>query len=150
DQPNLWGRCKRGSLQWQFGQFVNDFSVSYQDPRIRGSRVSGQVSGYHSMSRFIIRDLGQSIRTGGDVRFGFPMPHSRFTYLYVDYGGEKVRYGNSGLVSTINCANCFRSTVGTSLEHDTQIGMPFPYGGVRQSVDAQFNGGPLGGTASFQ
>jgi outer membrane protein insertion porin family len=150
DEPNMFGRCKRGSLQWQFGQFINDFNLSYQDPRLRGSRVSGQVSAYHSMSRFIIQDLGRTIRTGGDIRFGFPIASTRFTRLYLDYGGEKVAYGNTGLVSTINCSNCFRSTVGTSLEHDTQVGAPFPYTGVRQSVEMQFNGGPLGGTASFQ
>ena len=150
DQPNLWGRCKKGSIQWQFGQFVNDLNVSYSDPRIRDSRISGQITAYHSMSRFVIRDLGQSIRTGGDIRFGFPVPESRYTRFFLDYGGEKVRYGNSGLVSTINCANCIRSTLGASLEHDNQVGTPFPYAGVRQSVEAQFNGGPLGGTASFQ
>jgi outer membrane protein insertion porin family len=150
DQPNLFGRCKRGSLQWQFGQFLNDFNLSYQDPRIRGSRISGQVSAYHSMTRYIIQDLGRSTRIGGDVRFGFPLPSSRRTMFYVSYGGEKVKYGDEGLVSTINCANCFRSTLGTSLEHDSQIGAPFPYSGVRQSVSAEFNGGPLGGTASFQ
>lgn len=150
EQPNLFGKCKRGSLQWQFGQYINDFNLSYQDPRIKGSRISGQVTAYHSASRFIIQDLGRTVRTGGEVRFGFPVPYSRYTRFFMQYGGEKVNYGNSGLVSTINCPNCFRSTAGMSLEHDTQIGAPFPYAGVRQSVDMQFNGGPLGGTASFQ
>jgi outer membrane protein insertion porin family len=160
DQPNLGftskfpfittGKCKRGSFQWQFGQFINDFNLSLTDPRVRGSRVSSQLSIYHSMSRFIIQDLGRTTRTGGNVRFGFPVPNSRYTRFFIDYGGEKVKYGASGLVSTINCPNCFRSTVGTSLEHDTQIGAPFPFAGVRQSMSVQFNGGPLGGTSTFQ
>ena len=97
DQPNLFGRCKRGSLQWQFGQFLNDFNLSYQDPRIRGSRVSGQVTAYHSMTRYIIQDLGRSTRTGGEFRFGFPLPSSRYTRFYLNYGGEKVKYGAEGL-----------------------------------------------------
>ena len=160
DQPNLGftskfpfvttGMCKRGAFQWQFGQFINDLNVSVTDPRVGGSRVSSQVTVYHSQSRYIIQDLGRTIRTGGDIRFGFPVPNSRFTRFFIDYGGERVKYGNSGLVSTINCPNCFRSTLGTSLEHDTQIGAPFPFGGVRQSVAVQFNGGPLGGTSTFQ
>lgn len=160
DQPNLGftskfpflttGMCKRGAFQWQFGQFINDFNLSLTDPRIAGSRVSSQVSAYHSMSRYIIQDLGRTVRTGGSIRFGFPVPNSRFTRFFVDYGGEKVRYGSTGLVSTINCPNCFRSTVGTSLEHDTQIGAPFPFAGVRQSLAVQFNGGLLGGTSTFQ
>jgi outer membrane protein insertion porin family len=160
DQPNLGfkskfpflttGKCKRGSVQWQFGQFINDFNLSFLDPRLRGSRVSSQVSLYHSMSRYIIQDLGRTIRTGGSLRFGFPVPSSRRTMFYVDYGGERVKYGATGLVSTINCPSCFRSSVGLSLEHDSQIGAPFPFGGVRQSITTQFNGGPLGGTSTFQ
>jgi outer membrane protein insertion porin family len=160
DQPNLGftskfpfittGKCKRGSIQWQFGQFINDFNLSLTDPRIRGSRVSSQVTLYHSMSRYIIQDLGRTVRTGGSMRFGFPVPNSRWTRFFVDYGGEKVKYGATGLVSTINCPNCFRSTVGASLEHDTQGPAPFPIGGVRQSLSVQFNGGPLGGTSTFQ
>ena len=160
DQPNLGftsrfpflttGMCKRGAFQWQFGQFINDFNLSLMDPRVRGSNVSSQVSLYHSMSRYIIQDLGRTVRTGGSVRFGFPIQNSRRTRFYLDYGGEKVKYGATGLVSTINCPNCFRSSVGTSLEHDSQIGAPFPFAGVRQSLSVQFNGGPLGGTSTFQ
>ena len=48
DQPNLFGRCKRGSLQWQFGRYINDFSLTYSDPSIRQSRFSGTVSAYRS------------------------------------------------------------------------------------------------------
>ena len=44
DQPNLFGECKKGSLQWQFGQYIRDFSLSYTDPRIKQSNVSGTVS----------------------------------------------------------------------------------------------------------
>ena len=160
DQPNLGftsrfpflttGMCKRGSFQWQFGQFINDFNLSLMDPRVRGSNISSQVSLYHSMSRYIIQDLGRTVRTGGSVRFGFPIANSRRTRFYVDYGGERVKYGATGLVSTINCPNCFRSSLGTSLEHDSQIGAPFPFAGVRQSLGIQFNGGPLGGTSTFQ
>ena len=34
-QPNLFGACKSASLQWQFGQFINDFQLSYTDPSVR-------------------------------------------------------------------------------------------------------------------
>jgi outer membrane protein insertion porin family len=150
DQPNLFGQCKRGSLQWQFGRYISDFSLTYMDPRIRESQISGTVTAYHQRSRFIIRDIGTSIRTGGQLRFGLPLPNSRRTRFFVDYGGEKVRYGDAGLVGTINCNNCFRSTLGFTLDHDTRVGIPFPFGGLHEAVSAQFNGGPLGGSASFQ
>ncbi|MDB4907979.1 MAG: outer membrane protein assembly complex, YaeT protein [Gemmatimonadetes bacterium] len=150
DQPNLFGKCKRGSLQWQFGRYINDFNLSYTDPRIRESQISGTVSAYHTQSRYVIRDIGRSIRTGGSIRIGFPVPGSRYTRLFVDYGGEKVAYGQDGLVSTISCSSCFRSTLGLTADRDTRLDMPFPSMGAHQTFTAQFNGGPLGGTASFQ
>jgi outer membrane protein insertion porin family len=150
DQPNLFGECKKGSLQWQFGQYIRDFSMSYTDPRIRQSNVSGSVSLYNQRSRFIIRDIGQSNTSGGQVQFGFPLANSRLTRFYVSYGGERVSYGGDGLVASIDCNGCFRSTLGFTLDHDTRLGTPFPVAGVHEDIAVQLNGGPLGGTASFQ
>ena len=154
DQPNLFGLCKRGSLQWQFGRYINDFNLSYTDPSIQQSRVSGTISAYHTRSRFIVGDLGRTTRAGGQVRFGFPVPGSRWTRLFVDYGAEEVSYGDDGFTRTIDCGGggkaCFRSSVGTAIERDTRIDLPFPSAGARQSFAAQFNGGPLGGTAAYQ
>jgi outer membrane protein insertion porin family len=153
DQPNLFGLCKRGSLQWQFGRYINDFNLSYTDPRIRESRVSGTATVYHTRSRFIVGNLGRTTRSGGQIRFGFPVLGSRWTRLFLDYSGERVRYGDEGFTSTISCGagkSCFRSSVGTTLERDTRIDIPFPSMGGRQSIEAQFNGGPLGGTAAYQ
>jgi outer membrane protein insertion porin family len=152
DQPNLLGRCKRAQLQWQFGRFINDFSATYSDPNIRQSRISGSFTAYHSRSRFQLAELGGAIRTGGQIQLGFPVPQSIYTRLYVSYGGEKVKYESQGLLGTIaqGCKNCFRSTLGLTATHDTRTGLPFPADGGLQSVNAQFNGGPLGGTAAFQ
>ena len=36
DQPNLFGLCKKGSLNWQFGQYINDFTLSYTRPVHQG------------------------------------------------------------------------------------------------------------------
>lgn len=152
EQPNLFGQCKRGSLNWQFGGYINDFSLSYSDPSIQQSRISGTVSAYHSRSRFRVGLLGQSIRTGGSIQFGFPVPQSPFSRIFVSYGGEAVKYGAGGLLGSVasRCENCFRSTLGVSGVHDTRIDMPFASGGGKQELEAQFNGGPLGGTADFQ
>ena len=155
DQPNLFGTCKRGSLQWQFGKYINDFNLSYTDPRIKESRVSGTVSAYHTRSRFIVGSLGRTTRSGGQIRFGFPVPGSRWTRLFIDYGGERVMYGDEAgtFTSTINCgagANCFRSSVGLTVDRDTRIDMPFPSAGAHQALSSQFNGGPLGGSAAYQ
>src|SRR4051812_10819879 len=152
DQPNLLGRCKRAQLQWQFGRFINDFSLTYSDPNIRQSRISGSLTAYHSRSRFQLAELGGAIRTGGQIQLGFPVPQSIYTRLFVSYGGEKVKYESQGLLGTVAdaCKNCFRSTLGFTASHDTRTGMPFAADGGLQSFNAQFNGGPLGGTAAFQ
>ncbi|MFL5477979.1 MAG: outer membrane protein assembly factor, partial [Gemmatimonadaceae bacterium] len=152
DQPNLLGRCKRAQLQWQFGRYINDFSATYSDPNIRQSRVSGSFTAYHSKARFQVAELGSALRTGGQVQLGFPVPQSIYTRLFVSYGGEKVRYAADGLLGTVpnGCDNCFRSTLGFTATHDTRTGLPFAADGGLQSFNAQFNGGPLGGTAAFQ
>jgi len=152
DQPNLLGRCKRAQLQWQFGRFINDFSATYNDPNIRQSRISGSFTAYHSRARFQLSDLGTAIRTGGQIQLGFPVPQSIYTRLFVSYGGERVKYTSEGLLGTVAdaCKSCFRSTLGLTAQHDTRTGLPFPADGGLQSFNAQFNGGPLGGTAAFQ
>jgi len=152
DQPNLLGRCKRAQVQWQFGRYINDFNATYSDPNIRQSRISGSLTAYHSRSRFQLAELGGAIRTGGQVQLGFPVASSLYTRLFVSYGGEKVKYESEGLLGTVAnaCKNCFRSTLGFTATHDTRTGLPFPADGGMQTFNAQFNGGPLGGTAAFQ
>ena len=152
DQPNLLGRCKRAQLQWQFGSYINDFNGTFSDPNVRGSRISGSFTAYHTRSRFRVANLGAATRTGGQIQAGFPVPNSLYTRLFVSYGGERVKYGNEGIAGTFSteCNNCFRSTLGFTAQHDTRTGLPFPADGGLQSFNAQFNGGPLGGSASFQ
>jgi outer membrane protein insertion porin family len=142
DQPNLFGLCKRGSLNWQFGQYINDFSLSYTDPFIKESQISGTVTAYHSQQRFYVSDVGRQTRVGGQLQLGFPVFGSRFSRIFASYGAERVNYGGTGLVSTINCdvTTCSRSTLGLTFDHDTRIGLPFPTDGGHQTVSAQVNG----------
>lgn len=154
DQPNLFGLCKRAQVQWQFGKYINDFSATYQDPNIRDTRVSGSITAYDTKARYTIADLGQSQRIGGQFQLGLPVPGSYFSRVFLTYGGESVKYDNNAgtLLSTLatTCSHCFRSSVGAGFQHDTRLGMPFATQGGLQSVNAEFNGGILGGTAAFQ
>jgi outer membrane protein insertion porin family len=152
DQPNLLGRCKRAQLQYQFGRYINDFNATYTDPNIQQTRISGSVTGYHTASRYTIADLGRVTRTGGQVQVGLPVPGSLYSRLLLSYGGEGVSYGGEGLLADVadRCSSCFRSTLGFTASHDTRIGLPFAAEGGEQTFTAQFNGGPLGGTATFQ
>jgi outer membrane protein insertion porin family len=152
-QPNLFGACKQASLQWQFGHYINDFQLSYTDPAIRLSRVSGTITAYDTRSRYIIQELGQSQSVGGSLQFGFPVHNTYFTRLFVSYGAEAAKF-NGGIGfqndSTLSRDYNFRSTLGFTLTTDTRSGMPFASAGSMRTINAQFNGGPLGGTYSFQ
>jgi outer membrane protein insertion porin family len=150
DQPNLFGMCKKGSLNWQFGQYINDFSLTYSDPFIRESQISGTITGYHSQTRYFIRDVGRQTRIGGQLQIGFPLFGSRFSRIFASYGAERVRYGDQGLGATVNCdvLSCARSTFGLNFDHDTRIGLPFPTDGGHQLVSAQVNG-LFGGGAKY-
>jgi outer membrane protein insertion porin family len=153
DQPNMFGRCKRAQVQWQYGRYINDFNGTYSDPNIRQSRISGEVTAYHTRSRYTIADLGEALRVGGQLQLGFPVPNSLYTRLYLSYGAEAVKYSSGGLlgsVTTNGCTNCFRSTLGFTGTHDTRAGLPFANEGGMQTFAAEFNGGPLGGTAAYQ
>lgn len=153
DQPNLFGQCKRGSLQWQFGRYINDFNLSYSDPRIRQSLISGTLSVYRSLQRYYIADLGRSLRTGAQLQFGVPLPRSPYTRVFLSYGAENVTFGTQGLLGDFRSDygnKSFRSTLGVSLTRDTRIDLPFPTAGAQYNIAANFNGGILGGTSSFQ
>jgi len=156
DQPNLFGECKRGSIQWQFGRYINNLTLSYTDPSVSwlGPRVQGTVTAYRSQSQYTIGNLGQSTNIGGSVQLGFPVPWSYYSRLFVSYGLEGVTYNGdttSLLGSFANrCSGCIRSAVGLSYQHDTRVDLPFASSGGLQVFSADLDGGPLGGKANYQ
>lgn len=152
EEPNLFGRGKRGKLQWQFGKNINDFTLSYTDPAIRESRISGTVSLFDSRARYTIGDLGRRKQTGGSVQIGFPFFGSRYTRFFTSYSYQRVRYseGSADLRARFSCSACSRSSVGTSVLRDTRVGLPFAVGGSFTNVSAELNGGFLGGTGNYR
>jgi len=152
EEPNLFGRAKRGKLLWQFGQNINDFTLSFTDPAIRDSRISGTVTLFNSRQRFTVGDLGRRRQIGGSLQFGFPFMGSRFTRLYTSYGLQQIKFtgGSQDLRTRFRCSNCTRSTLGGSIVRDTRIGLPFATGGAMSNVSLEFNGGPLGGTGDYR
>ncbi|MEP6590747.1 MAG: outer membrane protein assembly factor BamA [Gemmatimonadota bacterium] len=152
EEPNLFGRGKRGKLQWQFGQNINDFSMSYTDPAIKESRVSGTLTLYNSRQKYTIGDLGRRRQEGGSLQLGLPFLGSRYSRVFATYGYQRIRYtdGSADLQSRFRCSPCTRSTVGLSFLRDTRVGLPFPVAGSSVSVGVEQNGGPLGGTGNYQ
>ncbi len=151
DEPNLFGQGKRGHFQWQFGKNINDFDLSYTDPAVRESRISATVGVHNTRLRYTIADLGQLRRRGGNLQFGFPVFHDRYTRMFVSYAIDDQTFtGGSQSVASLSCNNCLRSTIGFSIMRDTRIDLPFPTAGTLHSFALSQSGGPLGGTGDFQ
>jgi outer membrane protein insertion porin family len=152
EEPNLFGRGKRGKLQWQFGANINDFTLSYTDPAIRESRISGTISLFDSRARYTVGDLGRRRQTGGSLQLGFPFLGSRYTRLFTSYSYQRIKYseGSADIQARFQCSSCIRSTLGASILRDTRIGLPFATGGAFTNVSGELNGGVLGGTGHYQ
>ena len=151
-EPNLFGQGKRGSVQWQFGANVNDFTLSYTDPAVRDSRISATVSVFDSRLRYTVGDLGQRRQLGGSLQVGFPLFGSRYSRLFTTYTISRNTFegGSTDLQATFQCNQCTRSSFGVSAVRDTRIGLPFPTGGAYSSVGVEQDGGVLGGTGDYQ
>jgi outer membrane protein insertion porin family len=152
EEPNLFGRGKRGKLQWQFGQNINDFTLSYTDPAIRESRISGTISLFDSRARYTVGDLGRRKQTGASFQLGFPFLGSRYTRLFTSYSFQRIQYseGSADLQARFQCSSCSRSTLGASVLRDTRVGLPFATGGSLTNVGGELNGGFLGGTGNYR
>ncbi len=152
DEPNLFGQGKRGQLQWQFGRNINDFNLTYSDPALAGSRVSGTFTLYNTRIRYIVGNFGRITTRGGSMQFGFPLPRSRYSRLFVSYDLSLERFsGNAtALTGGFRCANCLRSTAGLSFLRDTRVDLPFATGGAMHQVSSSFTGGILGGASAFR
>ncbi len=152
EEPNLFGRGKRGRLQWQFGRNINDFTLSYTDPAIRESRISGTITLFNSRQRFTIEDLGRRRQVGGSIRVGFPFFGSRFTRVFAGYGLQVIKFteGSEDLRSAFTCTNCTRSSLSGSILRDTRIGLPFAAAGALVNTTLELNGGFLGGTGEYR
>jgi outer membrane protein insertion porin family len=152
EEPNLFGKAKRGKLQWQFGRNINDFNLSYTDPSIVESRTSGTLTVFNSRRRYTIGDLGRQRQRGFQAQFGFPLFGSRYTRVFASFGLQQIRYSDAAvdIARTFACDNCTRSSAGLSVARDTRIGLPFPIAGSSVTVSGEQNGGVLGGTGNYQ
>ena len=73
EEPNLFGKGKRIQFRLQFGSNLSDFSVTYTDPAIRGSLISGSLRLHNTRQRFTVADLGRITTRGGSIQLGFPL-----------------------------------------------------------------------------
>ena len=152
EEPNLFGKGKRGRLQWQFGRNINDFNLSYTDPAFRETRISTTINLFNSRQRYTVGDLGRQRRLGGSLQVGFPLLGARYTRLFGSYGYQRIKYtgGSEDLRARFFCESCTRSSLGATLARDTRVGLPFPIAGNSVTVNGELNGGFLGGTGNYR
>lgn len=152
NQPNLFGQAKNGSFRWDFGRFANNLTLTYTDPALFQSRVSGSLSLFNARDRFITFSSGRRKRLGGSLRFGFPLPNSRFTRLFTGYGLSRTAFtlrDGADDTSLFGRRAGVQSTFSVGVTRQTLNHPLFPTAGSRQSVNLDFNGGPLGGDGKF-
>jgi outer membrane protein insertion porin family len=152
DQPNLFGQAKSGSVRWDFGRYLNNFTLTYSDPALLQSRISGTISLFNSRDRFYQFASGQRRRIGGSLRFGFPLPRMRFTRAIVGYSLSRTRYD---LFQGVDDTSLFgrppgtQSQISLGIARSTLNSPIFPSNGSRQTWTTEFNGGLLGGDGEF-
>ena len=152
DEPNLFGQGKKGHLQWQFGGNLQDFELSYTDPQLWESRVSGTISLHDTRTTYTIANLGTISTRGATIQFGLPLPNNRYARLFPSYTIEWERYsGEAQTLGGLNrCSQCLRSTLSLAFMYDTRVDLPFPTAGSMHQVTLSTTGGVLGGSAEYQ
>jgi outer membrane protein insertion porin family len=152
EQPNLFGQAKSGSLRWDFGRFQNNFVLSYTDPSIRESRISGTVSLFDSRDRLFSFSTGERKRRGFLTRFGVPVPGAMYTRLFAGYSLSRTEYRLAGGVedtSLFGRPPGTQSQLSVGIRRSTLNSPIFPSAGSEQSWTTEFNGGLLQGDGNF-
>lgn len=156
NQPNLFGQAKQADLRAEYGYGRSSFSLSYTDPNVRGSRNSASVSLFHTDDRWrgLSFSEGRYMRTGGSVRYGFPLLGMRWTRAFLGYTLSRYRYEareEDDCEGNIFCQpTSVASALSLSVTRDTKNHPTFPSAGTRQNLSLEQTGGPLGGDGNFQ
>lgn len=152
DQPNLFGQAKAGSVRWDFGRYINSFTLSFTDPALFQSTVSGSVSLFNSTDRFYQFATGRRRRAGFTTRFGLPIPGSLRTRFFVGYSLSRTEYESfrrSEDTSVFGLPPGFLSSLLLGITRQTLNHPLFPTSGSSQTWNVELNGGPLGGAGDF-
>jgi len=152
EQPNLFGQAKSGTVRWDFGRYLNSFELSYSDPALFQSQISGSVSLYNSRDRFFQFTSGRRKRLGTSFRFGVPWPGSRVTRLFLGYSISRTKYeqfSNVDDTSLFGRAPGVQSQLSIGVTRQTLDHPLFPTVGSKQSINVEANGGILGGDGNF-
>lgn len=152
DQPNLFGQAKAGSIRWDFGRYIQSFTLSASDPALFQSTVSGSISLFNSTDRFFQFATGRRRRAGFTTTFGVPFPGSLYTRIFFGYSLSRTSYE---LFRDVDDESLFGLPPGTLSSFSVGVTRRtlnhplFPTSGSLQSWTTELNGGPLGGAGDF-
>ena len=152
DQPNLFGQAKAGSIRWDFGRYINSFTLSFTDPALFRSTVSGSLSLFNSTDRFYQFSTGRRQRAGFTTRFGVPFPGSLQTRVFLGYSLARTKYEafqSADDQSLFGLPAGVLSSVSVGITRQTLNHPLFPTSGSLQSWNIELNGGLLGGAGDF-
>ena len=152
DQPNLFGQAKAGSVRWDFGQYINSFTLNFTDPALLQSTVSGSVSLFNSTDRLYQFATGRRQRAGFTTRFGVPVPGSLQTRLFFGYSLARTEYeafSTATDLSLFGLPTGVLSSFSLGITRQTLNHPLFPTSGSMQSWNTELSGGILGGAGDF-
>ena len=152
DQPNLFGQAKILNLRWDFGRYINSATVSFTDPALFQTTVSGSVSLFNSTDRFFQFATGRRRRMGFTTRFGVPFPGSLRTRVFMGYSLSRTSYEafrSADDTSLFGLPPGMLSAVSLGITRQTLNHPLFPTSGSMQTWNVELNGGPLGGAGDF-
>ena len=152
EQPNLFGQAKSGKLRWDFGRFISSFEISFADPALFRSTVSGSLNLFNSRDRFFQFATGRRKRIGVSLNLGFPVPGATRTRVFAGYSIARTKYEqfrDSDDTSLFGLPPGTQSTLLLGIVRSTVNHPIFPTVGSRLSWNAELNGGVLGGDGEF-
>lgn len=150
---NLFGRAQKASLQWSFGNRVQDYSVSWTTPWVKNKPVSlgfdlfntRRINPFEtSLSAYVQKRTGGSIRVG--PRFQEDKYQLNFTYTISKIAITNVQEEFRGRLAE---GTSIFSSLGAELARDTRDNIWDPTRGSRNSIGTELSGGPLQGDIHY-
>jgi outer membrane protein insertion porin family len=150
---NLFGRAQRGSVQWSFGNRVQDYSVGWTTPWVGNSPTS---LGFDLFNTRRIMPFDNSLsaytqkRTGGSVRVGPRFEEDKYQ-LNFTYTLSRIKLANvqQQFKGTLLEGTSLYSALGVEGARDTRDSIWDPTRGTRNSLGLELSGGPLQGDIHF-
>ena len=147
-QTNLFGRGQKLVLAGQIGAVSQFYNLSFTEPWLFDTRISAGADVYRVMRDY---DDFRVKKTGGGVRFGFPLFEqvrlfTLYKYEVVDVTDVKE---DASIIILDQAGTSTTSLVSASLRRDTRDHFFDPSTGSDATLGIEYAGGPLGGSNYF-